>query len=265
MGAVPEIAAALQLMQSRSGDRVDDQCVGQAAGACRAHAGGQQESVLFGEVGLPLPLVVGLVVDGWIVAHMHVVGGDGGVARLGGVEHLPHFGMAGSVRILHVLQDDVAFGLVDSGEQFDALEPDRLMGFGHVLAGDAVVAEHAVRRTGQVRHLGDMHGRRGREGRAGHVDRGGCRVHDGLGDDLAVCRRLAGLVVSAVGAGADAHVGAEVDACRVSGLDQCARDVGFGLADVDLTGTVEVAAQVAFDVLGRVFEHVHELHVERVG
>ena len=115
------------------------------------------------------------------------------------------------------------------------------MGFGHVLAGDAVVAEHAVRRTGQVRHLGDMHGRRGREGRAGHVDRGGCRVHDGLGNDLAVCRRLAGLIVSTVGAGADAHIGAEVDACRVSGLDQRACDVGFGL------------------------EHVHELHVERVG
>ena len=221
--------------------------------------------MLFGEVGLPLPLVVGLVVDGWIVAHMHVVGGDGGAARLGGVEHLPHFGMAGSARILHVLQDDVALGLVESGEQFDALQLDRLMGLGHVFAGDAVVAEHAVRRTGQVRHLGDMHGRRGREGRAGHVDRGGCRVHDGLGDDLAVCRRLAGLVVSTVGAGADAHVGAEVDACRVGGLDQRARDVGFGLADVDLSGTVEVAAQVASDVLGCVFEHVHELHVERVG
>ena len=196
---------------------------------------------------------------------MHVVGGDGGAARLGGVEHLPHFGMSGSVRVLHVLQDDVAFGLVDSGEQFDALELDRLMGFGHVLAGDAVVAEHAVRRTGQVRHLCDMHGRRGREGRAGHVDRGGGGVHAGLGNDLAVCRRLAGLVVSTVGAGANGNVGAEVDACRVSGLDQRACDVGFGLADVDLTGTVEVTTQVAFDVLGRVFEHVHQLGVERVG
>ena len=252
-------------MQARSADRVDDESVRQTAGACRARSGGQQESVLFGEVGLPLPLVVGPVVDGWIVAHMHVVGGDGGAARLGGVEHLPHFGMAGSVRILHVLQDDVALGLVDSGEQFDALELDRLMGFGHVLAGDAVVAEHAVRRTGQVRHLGDMHGRRGREGRAGHVDRGGGRVHAGLGDDLAVCRRRAGRIVSTVGARADGNVGAEVDACRVGGLDQRAGHVGFGLDDVDLTGTVEVAAQVAFDVLGCVFEHVHELRVERVG
>ena len=221
--------------------------------------------MLFGEVGLPLPLIVGLVGDGRIIAHMHVVGGDGGAARLGRVEHLPHFCMAGSVRILHVLQNDIAFDLVEAVEEFDALQFDRLVVFGHVLAGDAVVAEHAVRRTGQVRHLGDMHGRRGREGRAGHVDRGGCRVHDGLGNDLAVCRRRAGLIVSTVDAGADAHVGAEVDACRVSGLDQRAGDVGFGLADVDLSGTVEVAAQVAFDVLGRVFEHVHELHVERVG
>ena len=143
--------------------------------------------------------------------------------------------------------------------------PWSLIGFGHVLAGDAVVAEHAVRRTGQVRHLCDMHGRRGREGRAGHVDRGGCRVHDGLADDLAVCRRRAGRIVSTVGARTNADVGAEVDACRVSGLDQRAGDVGFGLADVDLSGTVEVAAQVAFDVLGCVFEHVHELCVERVG
>jgi hypothetical protein len=61
---------------------VDDQSVGQTAGACRADTGGQQEAVLLNEVGLPLPLVVGPVVDGWIVAHMHVVGGDGGAARL---------------------------------------------------------------------------------------------------------------------------------------------------------------------------------------
>ena len=252
-------------MQSGLGDRVDNQSVGQAAGACRADAGREQETVLLHEVGLPLPLVVGLVGDCRIVANMRIVGGDGGAARLGRVEHLPHFRMAGSVGVLDVLQNDIVFGLVEAVEEFDALQFDRLVGLGHVLAWDAINAEHAIGGAGQVRHLGDMHGRSSGEGRAGHVDGGGRGIHGGLADDLPVGGGLACLHVSTVGAGAHADVGAEVDARRVRCLRQHAGHVRFRLADVDLTGTVEVATQVAFNVLGGVLQEVHDLRVERVG
>ena len=252
-------------MESGIADRVDERRVGQAAGAGASPLCRDGHTVGEGEALGVLPVVVGLVGDGREVAEVDVVGGDGRLGRLGHVEDLPDLGVAGCIGVLDVVEDDVGFDLVDAGEDLDALDADWLVAARDRVGGVSVGAEHAVGGAGRPWHLGDVHGGRGREFAAGHVDGGGDGVHDGLGQDLPPGCRLSDLRVSSVGARADGNIGADVDVLRVGRLDERSGDVGFGLADGDLPVASEVSAEGVLDVAVGVFEHVHELDVPGVG